>query len=136
VARGSARAGRDCVALPVSLIPPTGQPLSPSLPSLPPPPPPLTTRSLARSLAPSPPNPCSAGGLLPFRRPTPFCFSLAPRRDGEDGSHRLRSTATPQARLVLLLLYLAETSTGVGTRDSLAIASGSAAPEIQASSNG
>lgn len=31
------------------------------------------------------------------------------RNDGEeDGSHRLRSTATPQARLVLLLLYLAD----------------------------
>lgn len=56
--------------------------------------PPLTTASLP-------------GRLLPFRRPTPFCFSLALRRDGEDGSHRLRSTATPQARLVLLLLYLA-----------------------------
>ena len=51
----------------------------------------------------------TTGWLLPFRRPTPFCFSFAPRYDGEDGgSHRLRSTATPQARLVLLLLYLAD----------------------------
>lgn len=102
MARGSARAGRDCVAFLLSLIPAYGGAfLSLRLPL------PLTTRPYQAR-------------LLPFRRPTPFCFSFAPRYDGEDGSHRLRSTATPQGSARAALAVPSRLlSIGVTTRDFL-----------------
>lgn len=119
MARGSARAGRDCVAVLVSLIPDRAAAcsLAPSLP------PPLTTR----------PPPLQADSYL-FDVRLLFA-SPSPPLDGEDGSHRLRSTTTPQARLVLLLLYLADLQwrrhARLSRRESGWNRSDSVVPEIQ-----